>query len=568
MFSRWPIRNKILLGMALLLAMIVVLCFSGLYGLYAYGGFVDSLRYVEEFRLATDIEQSASRLRVEMASWRPLKPATSLEQSFAPQISFAKLPVLRARVQAVREAINHYRELQANAEKSHTQLIGGNLTEAKILWNINESLNSLDQSLDNLPLLPNEPEILEQMKQVCRRVHEQADQVPGMLQAELMAKVDVVRERYRTLIRLAWTALISTLVGVGLVIRLVSKSVMHPIRALAAGSRRIASGDYSHHVTVNGTDEFSELGKALNEMTDRFLLVRDDLDQQVRQRTAQIVRGERLAGVGFLAAGVSHEINNPLASIAMCAESLESRLYGLRDLSELDEERQQIVERYLTMIRSEAERCEKIAQKLFDMSQIGDARREVTDLHKLVREVVDVLRPIKQYHGRTIEIKCTGVATAAVDPGEIKQVVMNLLTNALEHIAPGGRVWLSLVPRPRFVELEFRDNGAGMSEDVKRHLFEPFFTRRLNGGGTGLGLSVVHRIISAHGGEIAVDSAGPGEGSTFRVRLPRRISGHPGQASHTLTTGGAGNGHGERRLLPHRERKGEQPPQLPGEWAA
>ncbi|MDA7978619.1 MAG: HAMP domain-containing histidine kinase [Pirellulales bacterium] len=530
MFSRWPIRDKTLVGMALLIAMIGTLCFSGLYGLYAYGDFVDSLRYVEEFRLATAVEQSAERLRVDMASWRATRPGQELLHRFTPQLSFEKLPILRQRVVDVRTAIRDYRAHQELARrKFNAQLFGGSLRENEALWNVEQSLDWLDERLDKIPYEIDQPAYLEEMKERCRLLHAKADEVPGMLQADMMAVVDKVRERYRTLIRLAWTALISTALGVALITRLVSKSILRPIRELANGSRRIASGDYRHHVEVGGSDEFSELAKALNEMTDRFLLIRDDLDRQVRQRTAQIVRGERLAGVGFLAAGVSHEINNPLASIAMCAESLESRLAESEGSRMIDEEGRAVVTRYLAMIRSEAERCEQISQKLFEMSQIGNPRREVTDLRQLVQEVADVLRPLKQARDRDINIKeCDQPAMAPVDAGEIKQVIMNLLTNALEHVEPGGKVSLTIKPTPRNIEIVIRDDGAGMTQEVKEHLFEPFFTRRANGGGTGLGLSVAHRIVSAHEGKIIPDSDGPGLGSVFRVSLPRSRSPYPG----------------------------------------
>ncbi len=523
MFARWPIRNMILFGVALLIAMIGTLCFSGLYGLYAYGDFVDTLRYVEEFRLANEVEQAAGRLRVDMASWRASKSGEASFEEFAPQLSFEKLPKLRQEVTDVRVAIAAYRDHQALARKNHNaELFGGSIREQQALWGVEQALDQLDDDLDGLPFRTDQTAQLELMKAACRGMHERADEVPRLLQADMMAKVDQVRERYRTFIRLAWTALISTGLGVLLIIRLVMKSILRPIRDLAAGSRRIASGEYRHHVEVIGHDEFSELARALNEMTDRFLLVRDDLDQQVRQRTAQIVRGERLAGVGFLAAGVSHEINNPLASIAMCAESLEGRMVGAESVDQLDAERQEIAARYLSMIRSEAERCQHISQKLLAMSQIGDARREETDIHQLVKEVVDVLRTLNPHRPCPIEVDCNVEAFASVDAGEIKQVMMNLLTNALEHLDDDGHVEVTIKVESKHLLIYVKDDGVGMSNEVLEHLFEPFFTRRLNGGGTGLGLSVAHRIVSAHGGDIRADSAGPGKGSEMCVKLPRR----------------------------------------------
>jgi signal transduction histidine kinase len=103
---------------------------------------------------------------------------------------------------------------------------------------------------------------------------------------------------------------------------------------------------------------------------------------------------------------------------------------------------------------------------------------------------------------------------------ELKQVILNLVTNALDSLDPGGTVWLTLKKAGQFAELVVRDNGCGMNEEVLRHLFEPFFTRRRDGSGTGLGLSITYRIITDHGGTIEPASDGAGQGSRMRVLLP------------------------------------------------
>ncbi|GAI27346.1 unnamed protein product, partial [marine sediment metagenome] len=132
----------------------------------------------------------------------------------------------------------------------------------------------------------------------------------------------------------------------------------------------------------------ADLGQALNDMTARFQEIRDDLDYQVQLRTKEVIRSEQLASVGFLAAGVAHEINNPLASIAMCAESLEARIG-----SDVDA----VASRYLQLIQSEAFRCKGITEKLLDFSRVGEVRRQVTALGALVHDVVDMLRHVGYY---------------------------------------------------------------------------------------------------------------------------------------------------------------------------
>jgi signal transduction histidine kinase len=225
-----------------------------------------------------------------------------------------------------------------------------------------------------------------------------------------------------------------------------------------------------------------------------------------------------LAGVGFLAAGVAHEINNPLASIAMCAESLESRvLEEAFDGRDADS----VMQKYLQMIQTEAFRCKEITEKLLDFSRVGPAKRQTTVLSDVVAGVIEMVGHIGKYHHKTIEFCSADGILASVNSQEIKQVVLNLLTNALDCVEDEtGVVQIDLTCRDGFAELTFTDNGCGMAEDVLEHVFEPFFTRRTVGQGTGLGLSITHRIISDHGGEIEAHSDGPGQGAKFRVRLP------------------------------------------------
>jgi signal transduction histidine kinase len=271
----------------------------------------------------------------------------------------------------------------------------------------------------------------------------------------------------------------------------------------------------------------SELAGAMNDMTARFQAIRDDLDRQVRERTKQVVRSEQLASVGFLAAGVAHEINNPLASIAMCAESLEGRI---REVVEAEQgvgpadSRAEVISRYLRMIQSEAFRCKEITEKLLDFSRIGPSERQDTELRELVAGVIDMLGHLGRYHGKRIELAPGPPLVAPVNSREIKQVVLNLLTNALDSVAADGTVRIRLDQRDGMAELSVTDDGCGMEPEVLERVFDPFFTRRRAGQGTGLGLSIAYRIVADHGGGIEAQSPGPGRGATFRVRLPLRAA--------------------------------------------
>jgi signal transduction histidine kinase len=344
-----------------------------------------------------------------------------------------------------------------------------------------------------------------------------ADGLPGHLHRRIHDLAGEVRTRYRTLIILTWIVAVTALATFGLFIHLFYRWVFRPLRVLIKGSRFVAAGNFGHRIRLDTHDEMAELAGAMNDMTARFQAIRDDLDRQVQVRTKQVVRSEQLASVGFLAAGVAHEINNPLASIAMCAESLESRL---AEIAPAESEPAGIVGRYLRMIQTEAFRCKEITEKLLDFSRLGDVQHQATDLRELIQGVIEMVRHLGKYQGKQILFPAGEPVVAPANAQEIKQVVLNLITNALDSLEAGGTLAIELHSAAGLAEIVFTDNGCGMSDEVLEHLFEPFFTRKRGGQGTGLGLSIVYRIVADHGGQIEAASAGPGRGSQFRVTLP------------------------------------------------
>ena len=172
------------------------------------------------------------------------------------------------------------------------------------------------------------------------------------------------------------------------------RHVLQPIQALHQGARRVAQGDFDYRVPINSPDEVGELAEAFNLMTERFQEIASDLDGQVKARSQQLVRSERLASVGFLAAGVAHEINNPLTAIRWTSESLEQRLAEL--LADVNDDDASVVMRYLRMIQSESERCQEITRKLLDFSRSQDTQKSQCDVAAIVREVVALIGHMKK----------------------------------------------------------------------------------------------------------------------------------------------------------------------------
>lgn len=355
-----------------------------------------------------------------------------------------------------------------------------------------------------------------------------AERLPKNLQNNMLLLKHNAQGQYRTLIGLTIGFTFLAAVMIAVFGKIFFDGVLAPLRTLIRGSRRVARGDFHHRIVLTTRDELAELAAAMNDMTNRFCEVRDDLDRQVRERTREVVLSEKMASVGFLAAGIAHEINNPLQAIAMCSESLESRLQDIiaaDDVKPDDEHNQEItiLRKYLRRIQDEAFRCKGITDKLLSYSRMGDAEKQSTDLAPLLADVIELVRAVRNYRSKHIEFARTGPVLARVVPHEIKQVALNLLTNALDSIDADGAVRLELNQLPDQVEVVVSDNGCGMTEEVKKHLFEPFFTRRRDGQGTGLGLSIIYRIIQDHGGSIHATSPGPGQGSTFRILLPRNL---------------------------------------------
>ena len=171
------------------------------------------------------------------------------------------------------------------------------------------------------------------------------------------------------------------------------------------------------------------------------------------------------------------------------------------------------------LIQAEAFRCKGITEKLLDFSRLGEVRRQPTAVLALVRDVAEMLRHVGRFAGRTIEVAEGPDPEVMVNPQEFKQVVLNLLVNALDSVEDSGHVRVSVRRDGGTAVVTFTDDGCGMTEEVLEHLFEPFFTRRRAGQGTGLGLPICREIINHFGGRLWVQSR-PGAGATFSFTLP------------------------------------------------
>jgi signal transduction histidine kinase len=536
--KRRPIRNKLLLGGALVGIMVAVLSASSFLGVYSYRRLVRSLSCrAAELPRASDLNASVGSLR--LAHARALSgeaefgmvdmvdmaaPVAAEDDDEEPLFA----DTFTGQIARTRWSLDRYCQELAEGDLDDMPFpFGDRSRERETAAGIATCLDTIDTIVAPAPPAVGDDaddessvpwqrgRLLESGPQLDKLAALSAA-LPTFLQERLHDLSHEVRSGYRTLIVTTWASALAAATLLAALGALSYRWVFRPLRLLGNGSRRVAAGDFGFRLKLDSSDEMAELAAALNDMTERFEEIRDDLDRQVQLRTREVIRSEQLASVGFLAAGVAHEINNPLASIAMCAESLESRLEGLAP----DDADAQIVKRYLELIQNEAFRCKGITEKLLDFSRLGEVRRQATAMMALVADVADMLRHVGRFAGRTIEIDEGPDVLVMVNPQEIKQVVLNLLVNALDSIDEAGHVRVGVRRSGTEALLTITDDGCGMTEEVLEHLFEPFFTRRRSGQGTGLGLSIVHRIVADHGGRIAATSAGAGQGSSFRVTLP------------------------------------------------
>jgi two-component system, NtrC family, sensor kinase len=234
----------------------------------------------------------------------------------------------------------------------------------------------------------------------------------------------------------------------------------------------------------------------------------------------QLARTRRLATIGQLAAGVAHEINNPLAAITTCAEATLRDLRGADETAALAKERRW--DYYLEEIVRQALRCKEITRGLLDLSRQKRARRDPVDLNRVVTQAAQVFGQRGRERGVSFEVEPdASVGEVATDEAMLRQVLDNLLSNALDAAADGGRVRVSTALDGARVRVEVADDGQGIAPEVLARVFDPFFTTKDPGRGSGLGLAISLTLAEAMGGAITVESK-PGKGSLFRLWLPRR----------------------------------------------
>lgn len=291
---------------------------------------------------------------------------------------------------------------------------------------------------------------------------------------------------------------------------MLARKIAEPVTLLAEGVRKVTRGDLEARIPVAGRDEIGELAEAFNEMTRRLRLHLEEIQtahKRVLSTQQQLFQSEKLAAIGQLAAGLAHEINNPLNIISGFNEVL------------LDETPSNDVRRpRLEEIGRETARCQRLVAELLHFAKPKEPDRRPTDVGALVTDTLHLVQSQAKAQGVEIEAETSGnLSRLRIDADQIKQAVLNLLLNACQAMPEGGRLNVRTRRANGHVEIRVSDTGPGVPEKNIKSIFNPFFTTKDEG--TGLGLPLSHAIVEQHGGKIGVESA-PGRGSVFTISLP------------------------------------------------
>jgi two-component system, NtrC family, sensor kinase len=304
-----------------------------------------------------------------------------------------------------------------------------------------------------------------------------------------------------------------------------------PLIALTAGTRAIGSGDLGHQIKVDSNGELKDLADSFNTMSRQLWEAHHEinawtrtLEARVEEKSRQLsgaqdemLRVERMASIGKLAAVVAHEINNPLAGILTYSKLMKKRLSrepnpNPENISMLD------------LVESESRRCGEIVKNLMTFARPTSINREPADLNAIIDRCVRLVQHQLQLRNIELHLELNPeIGSIRCDQGQIEQVVLALVINAIDAMNNGGNLFLytRVLPDTSDVQIEVRDDGAGMPPEILAKMFEPFFTTKEHGRGLGLGLAISRNIVERHAGKIAVTSK-PGRGTSFVINLPKQ----------------------------------------------
>jgi len=335
------------------------------------------------------------------------------------------------------------------------------------------------------------------------------------------------REDIDSLLKISMNLLMASLAIVIVIGALINArlaaTIAAPIKEIRKFAERVAGGDFSQTLEVKGSQEFVSLADALNQMSVKLKDTVSSLELAIRNlhdKQGQLVEAEKLASLGRLAAGVAHEINNPLAIINEKAGLMQDLLVMSADF----EQKQNIIDQ-IEGITGSVNRCRTITHRLLGFARRMDITIEPLNLNEAIRETIEFLKSDILTKSAHLDLNfAEDLPEIRSDKIQLEQVFLNLIKNAVDAIATGGEIAITTSRKDEeAVQVFISDNGAGIPKDKLNHIFEPFFTTKERGKGTGLGLFVSHAILRKLGSGIHVQSEA-GKGTTFILDIPIKPS--------------------------------------------
>ena len=363
-------------------------------------------------------------------------------------------------------------------------------------------------------------------------VHPQSQTILGVLDVSI--PLDETEQNLADMVRAQYTGgLLLLLVLTGFVAVVLWRMVTIPVRRLTEGTVAVMNGDLDHSIDVTTKDEIGFLTGSFNHMTltlkrtqEELRQLNQTLEERVQKKTeelkraqANLIQVEKMVSLGTLAATVAHELNNPLEGILTYAKLIRKRL----NAPTLTEEQKEEVIQELTMVADETARCGNIVKNLllFSRKKVGEFREN--NLRSIIEQSVKLLEHHLKMHNVSFRLMMEeGIPLVHCDAEQIHQALLALQINAVEAMSGGGELTIDVRRGEKeSVRIAVSDTGFGIRPEDLEHIFEPFYTTKKEGKGTGLGLAVVYGIVERHHGTITVDSE-LHKGTTFTMTLPLR----------------------------------------------
>ena len=365
--------------------------------------------------------------------------------------------------------------------------------------------------------------------------HPAGQQVLGVLDTNLsLAKADAQ-------LAVGSTRMLNYTAGAMLIVAVLSwlfvwREVGQPIKALKKGTEHLSQGELGYQIEERSQDEVGNLAHSFNGMSLQLRTANEEivnwaktLEDRVVQKTKELNRAhdhvlhvEKMASIGKMAAVVAHEVNNPLSGILTYAKLLRKWV----GTGTIEHEKREEAMECLDLIASESRRCGDLIKNLLTLSRTAPMNVQSTDLQAVIDRCLLLVRPQLEQGGIEVQLKIEkGLPLVPCDPAQIEQVLLILIMNAKDAMPRGGNLWIEtrLSNAEPAIEIQVRDDGAGIAPDVLSHIFEPFMTTKERGHSVGLGLAISRGIVERHKGHIEVESV-LGRGTAFTITLPSQAA--------------------------------------------